>query len=107
MIALDACEQAALQADLESLLDKTCVITRNGTTIATVKALVRSPSAGVIAEYASKLGSLLTWQVQLPNGTDVLSEDHLLIENTEMLVQALLTPNSYSFLVNVLAAQVQ
>lgn len=107
MIQLSSCEQADIQADLESILDKTCVIKRNGATITTVKALVRSPSAGVIAEYASKLGSLITWQVGLPNGTDVLSEDHLFINGTEMIVQALLTPKSYSFLTNVLAAQVQ
>lgn len=120
MIQLDACELADIQSDLADLLDKTCVIkratkvkdtwgteTETLTTIATKMAIVSKPSASLLADYASKLGSLVTWQVQLPNGTDVRLKDTLLIEGVEMTVQALLTPKSYSFLTNVLAAEVQ
>jgi hypothetical protein len=119
MLPFTDCELDSIAAAVESALDKTCVIKRTTRTkdtwgtetetiapVATKMAIVSKPSASLLADYASKLGSLVTWQIQLPNGTDVRLKDTLLIEGIEMTVQALLTPKSYSFLTNVLAAEV-
>lgn len=120
MTVLSDCELADIQADVENALDKTCVIKRLAKTsdglgtetetlslISTTKAIVSKPSAGLLASYGERISSLITWQVQLPTSTDVRLNDHLFIENIEMIVQALLTPKSYSFLTNTLAAEVQ
>jgi len=73
--------------------------------IATTKAGVEQPSATELQNYASRLGSHSVWHVSLPFGLDVAEGDKLIIDGTEMTVQAVLLPHSFAALTTVLASR--
>lgn len=120
-MALDASELAEIQADLTAAAcDKTCVIqrktrtpdgmgsfTETWTTIKTTVAGIQQPSAGLLTNYAYRLGSLNAWHVLLPYGTNVREQDRLLIENQTLEVHVPLDPHSVPGLLPVLAAEVR
>ena len=120
MNPISALEQTAIKNEITPIVcDKVCVVQRRtltpdgmggpgGTysTISTTTAGMKQPGAGLLAAYASKLGSLATQQVQMPTGIDVQEQDHLLIEGNTLVVQVVLTPQSYSFFTNVLAGRI-
>jgi hypothetical protein len=99
-------EMAAYQEEFADLAcDKAATLTRGNTTTQTVVQLV-APSAGTIAEYATRLGSLQTIQANLPYGTDVLETDRLTVDGREYLVQVVLK-ESFPVFTRALVAEVQ
>jgi len=76
------------------------------TTVGTVKADVAQPGAGLLAEYASQIGSQLTWLVVFPYGTAVRKKDTLTVNGRRMEVQVLLDPNTYEAFQGVLATEI-
>src|SRR5450631_3644352 len=122
MLAISAAELASIRADTaQAVCTETCVISRATPTvgssgeqipgtyavIATTVAGMRSPNATQLAMYADKIGSLKSWQVQLPYGTNVAILDHLLIGGETLLVQADLSPQSLNALTTLLASEVK
>lgn len=119
MLAVSAAELAAIRAETAAaVLDLPCLIQRKtitrdsaGTateiyaTIATVNAGMTQPTAGQLQNYDYVIGSLASWQVQLPYGTDVKAQDHLVIGTDTLVVQVVLTPRSYSAVETVLASE--
>lgn len=117
---IDAAELTEIRADAAATLDKTCVIQRSTTTtdhlgsasdswsdVTTVDAGMAQPSAGLLANYAYLIGSLSTWKVRMPYGTDVRELDRLVIDGQTLTVQVLLTPQSYAAFATVLASEVK
>ena len=119
---LSAEQIACVQSFAALVLDKTCVIQRlpaltpnsrgvpdetSYTAIATVKASMRQPTGTHLANYAYAIEALATWLVRLPTGTDVRKLDHLIIEGETLEVQIVLTPQSYSSLLSVLATELK
>ena len=114
-----AAEMAQLRADVANIaLDLDCVIqrattskdawgteTENWATIATLKAGMKSPTPAMLDVYASRIGAKLAWQVNFAYGTDVREQDHLVIGTDTMVVQAVLSVQSYSTLTTVLATE--
>lgn len=76
------------------------------TTVGTVKADVAQPGAGLLAEYASQIGSQLTWLVVFPYGTAVRKKDTLTVNGKHMEVQVLLDPNTYGAFIGTLATEI-
>jgi hypothetical protein len=123
MNPISAAELALIQADLAAaVLDKPCVIrrptrvddawgtqTEELTVISPDDLLVgmNQPSAGQLQNYAYLIGSLATWQVRMPVGTDVAAQDELTIEGQKLTVQVLLDLHSYPGLLTVLASEVK
>ena len=121
MNAISAAEMASIQADVAATLNLDCTIQRRpqatdaygspgtGTysTIATCKAGMKQPGATLLQNYAYLIGSKSTWQVQLPEGQDVLERDLLLIGMDKLEVQVLLQPRSYSATTSLLASEVK
>lgn len=120
-MAIDASELALIQADLvAAVCDKTCQIQRRTlvsdgmgqgsetwNTIATVKAGMYEPNANQLANFDYLIGSLATWQVKLPYGTDVKAQDHLIIEGQTLVVQVDRDPHSVPGLLTVLASEIK
>ena len=77
------------------------------TTIATVKAGMAEPSATQLQNYQYIVGSLAAWQVRFPVGTNVLEQDHLLINGETLEVVKIMTPRSIPVLLTVLASEVK
>jgi len=113
-------ELALIRSDADALLDKSCTIRRATLTadaygteseswadVATVSAGMAQPSAGLLANYAFLIGSLATWKVRLPYGTDVRAKDQLVIDGQTLIVQVLLTPQSLAAFATVLASEVK
>jgi hypothetical protein len=124
MSVLDADELALIQADLaEQVCDKTCEVWRGTQTkdqwgnasipddsytlLSTTKAGMQQPSATLLTNYAYRVGSLNSWHVLLPHGTDVAENDHLVIENFVLNVHVLLDPHSVPGLTPTLAAEIK
>jgi hypothetical protein len=121
MLPVSAAELAAIQTDASAAAcDQVCVISRGtrsidsqggasvtwGTVVTTVAGM-RQPTAGQLQNYQYIVGSLATWQVVLPVGTNVLEKDRLLIGGQTLNVVKLLEPNSYSALIVALATEVK
>jgi hypothetical protein len=117
---LNAAQLTYVQAIATSALDQTCIIkhiikTKDafGTEAESYSAGTssacgfRQPSAGQLQMYAARLGSLATFHVAFPSGTDVQLLDHLVIGTDTLVVQVLLTPQSYSVTSNVLATEMK
>lgn len=117
---LSAAEIACIQSTAATSLDKSCTIRRATTTkdaygtateslstVATTMAGMAQPSAGLLTNYATLIESLATWKVRMPEGTDVRVKDQLEIEGQTLIVQVLLTPQSYSVFTNCLASEVK
>lgn len=119
-MSITVSELTLIQSDANALLDKTCLIRRATLTadaygtqsetwadVTTVDAGMAQPSAGLLANYAFLIGSLATWKVRLPYGTDVREKDQLVIDGQTLIVQVILSPQSYSVFANVLASEVK
>lgn len=115
-------ELAQIQADVAAAaLDKTCAIQRLPTstpdargvpagvpvTVYTVKAGMKQPTGTHLTNYDYLIAGLDTWLVQFPVGTDVRSQDLLAIEGRSLVVQVILSPQSYPALLSVLASEVR
>lgn len=118
---LTALELAQIQADAaQAACDQPCTIQRStevdepqgGKTqtwaiIAICNAGMSQPSAGQLQNYDYIVGSLATWQVKLPIGTNVQEQDRLVIAGQTLNVVKLLNPRSYPALITVLATEVK
>lgn len=118
---LSASDLAAIQAVATSSLDISGAQVQRATTaddgyghavktwatIATVAAGMAKPSARIMAEYAAKIGTLASWVVSLPYGTDVRSDDQIVLAGQTVRVQADLTSSSYPTLTQVLATEIR
>lgn len=116
-----AAEMAQLRADVAAIaLDLDCTIQRataskdawgtetevfNTISPSDLKAGMRSPKPATLDVYASRIGAKLAWEVDFPYGTDVQEQDHLLIGSETMVVQAILSQQSYSTLTTCLATE--
>jgi hypothetical protein len=116
-----AAEMARIRSDVAAIaLDLDCVIQRptrtkdawgsetgEPVTISPVglKAGMRSPKATTLEAYADRIGAKLAWEVDLPYGTSVQEQDHVIIGADTMVVQAELTQQSYPTLTTVLATE--
>lgn len=120
MNPVSASELAAIQNDLNALLDKDCTIKAPNPTkdawgsqaedyivVGTCKVLVSQPSGGLLANYEYIVGDLDTWQVRAPVGTDIREQYHLVIDGQTLTVQVVLQPKSFQGLLTVLAAEVK
>lgn len=76
-------------------------------TVTTVNVGMKEPTAAQLQNYDYLIGSLAAWQIQLPYGTDVKHQDHLLIGTDTLVVQVDLSPQSYNMLTTVLATEVR
>jgi hypothetical protein len=116
-----AAEMALMRSDVAAIaLDLDCVIQRKtatsdawGTetevwaTVATLKAGMKSPTPAMLDLYAEQLGTKLAWQVNFTWGTDVRIQDHLIIGADTMIVQAILSQQSYGALTTCLAVEIE
>jgi hypothetical protein len=114
-----AAELAQIRADVAAIaLDLDCTIqrattakdawgteTENWATVASLKAGMKSPTPATLEAYAYRIGAKLAWQVNFAYGTDVREQDHLVIGSDTMVVQAILSQQSYSSLTTVLATE--
>jgi len=127
MAAIPASELAQIQSDLAAVVcDKPCEIWRapltndgmgspaRGTYVkiapvspATLFVGLTQPSAGELANYAFRIESLAAWHVNLPWGTDVQVDDHLVVESNTLHVHVILDPHSIPGLLPVLAAELK
>lgn len=109
-----------MQADANTSLDQTITIQRllrtpDGTghyaevysTIGTTTGNLAQPTAGQMQNYGYKIGSLATWQVRLPVGTNVEEDDQLVTDSQTLRVQVLLSPQSYQTSLRLLASEVE
>lgn len=109
MLPISSAELASIRADIQAAaMDQLCQVQRKTrtpdgggsstevwVTIATINVGITQPSATILQNYDFKIGSLSTWQVRLPYGTDVREQDHLVINGEDLIVQVLLDPRSY------------
>lgn len=121
MNPISSAELASIRADIQAAaMDQTCVIQRKTTTddglgskseiwatVATTVCGMIQPGAGLLENYGYKIGSLATWQVCLPYGTDVTALDHLIVFGATLEVQVLLDPRSYPACVMLLASEIK
>jgi hypothetical protein len=120
MNPISSAEMALMRADVAALLDLDCTIKRptktkdawgtdtevlNTISPNGLKAGMRSPKATTLEIHAFRIGSKLAWEVDLPYATDVAELDHIIIGSDEMVVQALLSVQSYNTLTTVLATE--
>jgi len=119
-VNVSACELAQLQSDAASAVcDQACTITRatltdepqgghtsiRSTVVITLAGL-QMPSATQLQNFGFETGSLAAWIVRLPIGTDVRSEDWLLIGSDVLIVNRVKVPQSYPILITLLATEV-
>jgi head-tail adaptor len=121
MNAISDAEMTALRAEVAAAaLDLDCTIqrktatadawgtaTENWATIATIKAGMKSPTPAMLDLYAEQLGAKLAWQINFTWGTDVRIQDRLTIGTDTMVVQAILSQQSYSTLTTCLAVEIE
>lgn len=120
MLAISTAELAQIQADAAATLDIPCLVQRKAATkdvygsetdvwntTTSVNVGVAQPSGSQLQNYDYKIGSLASWPVHLPVGTDVKEQDHLVMQSQTLVVQVLLTPRSYQALLTVLASEVK
>src|SRR5579883_1701074 len=113
-------ELQAMQAASTSAMDQTCVVQRksptaggfgqpvdNFSTINTTVCSVAQPTGALMQNYAYLIGSLDSWLVRLPYGTDVKPDDQLVIDGVTMRVQVILDPLSYPIDVRLLASAIR
>lgn len=119
-MAISAAELAQIQADMVAVVcDQSCVVQRKTTTPGTIGEPVASwatiettvaglsePSANDLQNYDYLIGDKATWKVRLPVGTNVRTQDHLLINGATLEVHVLLVPQSYQALLTLLAAEI-
>lgn len=119
-MAIPATEIAQIQADAAALLDKSCSIQRKTrtadgagsftevyATLDTVNAGLSQPTQQLLQNYDFLVGSLSTWLLRFPVGTDVQHQDHAIIDGQVLEIHVVLTPRSYQALLTVLAAEIK
>ncbi len=96
--ATSALDIAGVQVQRTTLTDDGYGLqTQSWATVAIVAASEAKPSASVQQQYATKIGSLASWVVRLPYGTDCRADDRLVFPSGDKrLVQADLSDSSYS-----------
>lgn len=119
---LTSAQMAAFQATSTAALDLTGIVIKrpaltpnqwggpseSDTTVATVAGGWAKPSAAVMTQYAGLIGSLASWVVRLPSGTDCQRNDLLVMPSGDTLrVQVDLSESSYSASKRVLASEVR
>lgn len=121
MNPVSVAELASIRADAASTLALTCIIKRptfvqdvNGfetetplTTVTTTAAGMREPTAGQLQIYAEYIGTLASWVVNVPYGTDIRIKDQLTIEGRTLQVQVPLSPQGYDALATFLASEIR
>lgn len=122
MPTLTSAELAQMQADVAATtFDQTFTIKRpvrtndgtghyskSETQIATgVLGSIAQPSAGQMANYGYKIGSLAAWQVRLPVGTNVQENDLLIVGSQTLKVQVVMEPMSREIAMHLLASEVK
>jgi hypothetical protein len=121
MNPISSAELASIRADIQAAaMDQTCQIQRKTTTddglgsaseiwvtITTTVCGMTQPGAGLLENYGYKIGSLATWVVELPYGTNVQELDHIIVDGQTLEVQVLLDPRSYAGCVMVLASEIK
>lgn len=118
-VFLPSSEMAAIRSVAAGVLDKPCVVYRKTRTpdgflgatetlapIAAVMAGMSQPTAGQLANYDFLIGALAAWQVKLPYGTPVATQDHLSIAGQTLVVQVILYPRSFASVITVLASEI-
>ncbi len=97
-VASSALDIAGVQVQRATLSDDGYGLqTQSWATVATVAASEAKPSASVQQQYAARIGSLASWVVRLPYGTDCRADDRLVFPSGDKrLVQADLSDSSYS-----------
>ena len=115
-----ASELAKAAADMvTALLDKTCSIARptgaqdafghaSATTTAIasgVKCGLERPSRGLLLEKAAQIRELSTWDLALPNGTNILAGDMVTIGADTYTVQSTFDGETWQLLLHVLIAE--
>jgi hypothetical protein len=120
MLTVSAAELASIRTESASAAcDTPCTIQRKtrtldayGTasetwaTVATCNVGLTEPTAGQLANYAYLIGSLAAWKVQLPYGTNVVHQDHLIITGKTLVAQVDLSPQSYNTLTTMLCTEI-
>lgn len=110
-----------MQSDVNTSLDQTLTIKRvlrtpdstghyseTLSTVATVSGNLAQPTAGQMENYGFRIGNLPTWQVRLPVGSNVQENDRIITSDGQTLVvQVVLTPQSYSTSTRLLASEVK
>ena len=119
---LSATQLAALQAVQSAAMDVAGIVvkrvTRTSTgnglnseswrVIATVTGGWAKPTASIMQQYATLIGSDALWVVRLPYGTSCLNGDRLVMPSGETLtVQADLSQHSYDTCKRVLASAIR
>lgn len=118
---ISAAELASIQRDVSALsLDQVCEIQRKSSsrdvfgsdvdvwnTIATVNAGLTEPTAGELQNYDYLIGDKAAWTVKMTLDTDVMHNDHLIIQDQTLEVHVILTPRSYAVLLSVIAAEIK
>lgn len=118
---LTASELAQMQADAVSALDQTCTIQRATRTprssggasqvwnvIASgVACAMAQPSGSQLQNYDYLVGSLSTWQIRLPVGTNIIEKDQIVVAGQTLNAIKVLQPRSYQVLLTVLATEVK
>ncbi len=121
MKPISASELAGLRTEVAAAAcDTSCIVKRpvltpdgrltntvTYSTITTVKVGMKQPTSAQCALFAQKIGNSVAWQVKFPVGTDVLSGDHLVIGSNTLVVEADLSPQSYSTLNTYLAVEIK
>jgi len=115
-----AAEMTQIRSDVADFLDLDCTISRKTATadawgtetetwaiVATLKAGMKSPKPAMLDLYAEQLGAKLAWQVNFAWGTDVRVQDRLTIGSDVMIVQAILSQQSYSVFTTCLAVEIE
>ncbi|HLZ64389.1 MAG TPA: hypothetical protein VKR06_46255 [Ktedonosporobacter sp.] len=117
---LATAEIASIRADAAAVTcSQPCTIQRKATTrdafgteteiwatVATCLVGLAEPTAGQLTNYAFLIGSLAAWKVQLPYGTNVQRQDHLLIAGKTLVAQVDLSPQSYNMLSTMLCTEI-
>jgi hypothetical protein len=121
-MGVTAAQLAQMQADVAALGEQSIQIQRAGAPSndgtgqwaevysnhgSAVLGTLSTPTAGMIQVYATKLGSLASWLVSLPVGTDVLENDQLVTSTQTLHVQVALVPESFQVCIRLLATEVK
>lgn len=117
---LSSAQLAAFQAAANMAMDETIVIKRatptsdgmGGSsqvwnTVTTVSGNLSQPTGAQMQNYGYVIGSLDTWQVRVPVGTNLLENDRLVVGGQTLRVQVILQPQSYQTSMRLLASEVK
>jgi len=121
MLPIGADELVSIQSDaVSATCDKVCEIYRKTRTpdgmgsstesyshIETTVAGLAQPTAAELSNYDYEIADKAAWTVRLPVGTDVIAQDHLVIEGNVLEVHILLNPKSFEVFHSVIATELK